>query len=162
MILLKKSDVIQLVAVVKSLLKSQMIKNVKNTVTKILTLLTELFSMSPNTPNKNSLDFLSDYYFNTKSPVAFTSPLALYREAKKGFLPLLFVKLKLGYNPKRPTPFINQFVIIFRETESLVPGLMIIGKQIWWTSVLWHFSTKDTNFIDLHWSILKICLGRTD
>ena len=75
MISLKKSDVIQLVAVVKSLLKSQMMKNGKNTVTKILRLLTELFSMSPNTPNKDSLDFLLDYYFNTKSPVAFTSPL---------------------------------------------------------------------------------------
>ena len=61
MISLKKSDVIQLVAVVGSLLKSQMIKNVKNTVAKILTLLTELFSMSPNTSNKNSSDFLSDY-----------------------------------------------------------------------------------------------------
>ena len=80
----EKADVIQLVAMVKPLLKiivnlkSQTIKNVKNTVAKILTLLTELFSMSPNTPNKNSLDFLSNYYFNTKSPVAFTSPLALY------------------------------------------------------------------------------------
>ena len=82
--IIKKSGVIQPVAVVKSLLKiianlkSQTIKNVKNTVVQILTLLTELFSMSPNTPNKNSLNFLSDYYFDTKSPVAFTSPLVLY------------------------------------------------------------------------------------
>ena len=59
MISLKKSDVIQLVVVVKSLLKSQMRKNV---VPKILTLLAEPFTMSPNAPNKNSLDFLSDYY----------------------------------------------------------------------------------------------------
>ena len=29
--------------------------------------------MSHNAPNKNSLGFLSDYYFNTKSPLAFTS-----------------------------------------------------------------------------------------
>ena len=84
MISLKKFGVIQPVAVVKSLLKiianlkSETIKNVKNTLAKILTLLTELFSMSSNTPNKNSLNFLSDYYFNTKSQVAFTSPLALY------------------------------------------------------------------------------------
>ena len=35
-------------------------------------------TMSPTAPKKNSLDFLSDYYFDTKSPVAFTSPLALY------------------------------------------------------------------------------------
>ena len=39
--------------------------------------------MSSTVPKKNSLHFLSDYYFDTKSPVAFTSPLALYREAKK-------------------------------------------------------------------------------
>ena len=84
MISLKKSDVIQLVAVVKSLLKSRTIKNVKNIVAKILTLLTEPFTMSPNAPNKNSLDFLSDYYFNTKSP------LALYREAKKRYPSLTF------------------------------------------------------------------------
>ena len=49
MISLKKCDVIRLVAVVKSLLKitanfkSQMIKNIKNTVAKILILLSELF-----------------------------------------------------------------------------------------------------------------------
>ena len=41
--------------------------------------------MSHNAPNKNNLGFLSDYYFNTKSPVAFTSPLALYQEAKKRY-----------------------------------------------------------------------------
>ena len=58
MISLKKSGVIQPVAVVKSLLKiianlkNETIKNGKNTVAKILTLLTELFSMSPNTPNQ--------------------------------------------------------------------------------------------------------------
>ena len=100
MISLKKSGVIQPVVVVKSSLKiianlkSQMIKSVKNTVTKILTLLTELFSMSPNTPNKNSLNFLSDYYFDTKSPVAFTSLLALYQKAKKRYPSLTFSQVK--------------------------------------------------------------------
>ena len=39
--------------------------------------------MSSTVPKKDSLNFLADYYFDTKSPVAFTSPLALYREAKK-------------------------------------------------------------------------------
>ena len=76
--------------------------------------------MFPNMPNKNSFDFLSDYYFNTKIPVAFTScPLALYREAKKRYLSLTFRQVKLGYNPKTPTPFINQFGIIFRETRVI-------------------------------------------
>ena len=41
--------------------------------------------MSPTVPEKNSLDFLSDFYFDTKIPVAFTSPLALYREVRKRF-----------------------------------------------------------------------------
>ena len=80
---------------------------------------------------EDSLDFLSNYYFNTKSPVAFTSPLALYIEKPKSIIfPLLYIKLKLGYNPKTPIAFINQFGIIFRETELLLLGLMISGKQI--------------------------------
>ena len=91
---LKKYDVIQLVAVIKSLLKSQIIKNI---VPKILTLLIEPFTMSPNAPNKTSLDFLSDYYFNTKSPVEFTSPLALYREAKKRYPSLTFCQIKTSF-----------------------------------------------------------------
>ena len=102
--------------------------------------------MSSTVPKKDSLNFLPDYYFDTKSPVAFTSPLALYREAKKRYPSLTFRQLNLGYNPKTPTPFINQFGIIFRETESLLPGLMISGKQIWSTLVLWHVLTRDTNF----------------
>ena len=56
--------------------------------------------MSPNVPNKNSLDFLSDYYFNTKSPVAFTSPLALYREAKKRYPSLIFHQVKTWLQSK--------------------------------------------------------------
>ena len=39
--------------------------------------------MSSTVPKKDSLHFLSDYYFDIKSPVAFTGPLALYKEAKK-------------------------------------------------------------------------------
>ena len=34
--------------------------------------------MPSTVPKKESLDFLSDYYFDAKSPVAFTSPLALH------------------------------------------------------------------------------------
>ena len=77
---------------------------------------------------EDSLDFFSNYYFNTKSPVAFTSPLALYLDIKSVILPLLYIKLKLGYNQKTPTPFINQLRIIFQETELLLPGLMISGN----------------------------------
>ena len=79
-------------------LKSQMIQNIKNTVGKILTPLIQLFqyfsTMFPTVVNKDSSDFLSDYYFNTKSPVAFTSPLALYGEAKQCYLSLNFRQVK--------------------------------------------------------------------
>ena len=50
--------------------------------------------MSPTVPKKDSLNFLPDYYFDTKSPVAFTSPLALYRETKKGYPSLTFRQVK--------------------------------------------------------------------
>ena len=50
--------------------------------------------MSTNTPNKSSLNFLSDYYFDTKSPVAFTSPSPLYREAKKRYPSLTFSQVE--------------------------------------------------------------------
>ena len=51
--------------------------------------------MSPTAANKDySSDFLLHYYFNTKSPVAFTSPLALYREAKKRYPSLTFRQVK--------------------------------------------------------------------
>ena len=46
--------------------------------------------MSSTVPKKDSFNFLSDYYFDTKSPVAFTSPLALYREARKCYPSLTF------------------------------------------------------------------------
>ena len=130
----QKYDDVQLVAVVKSLfkitvsLKSHLIKKANNIAAKILTLLIKLCLLT--VPTKDSLNFLSDYYFDTKSPVAFTSPLAFYREAKNVIFPLLFIKLKLGYNPKISTPYINQFGIIFRKTESLLQRLMVSGKQI--------------------------------
>ena len=56
--------------------------------------------MSPNAPKKDSLDFLLDFYFNTKSPVAFTSPLALYREAKKRYPSLILRQVKTWLQSK--------------------------------------------------------------
>ena len=49
---------------------------------------------------EDSLDFLFYYYFNTKSPVAFTSPLALYREAKKHYPSLTFRQVKTWLRSK--------------------------------------------------------------
>ena len=49
---------------------------------------------------EDSLDFLSNYYSNTKSPVAFTSSLALYREAKKRYPSLTFRQIKTWLQSK--------------------------------------------------------------
>ena len=56
--------------------------------------------MSFTVPKKDSLNFLSDYYFDTKSPVAFTSPLALYREANKSYPSLTFRQVKTWLQSK--------------------------------------------------------------
>ena len=56
--------------------------------------------MSSTVPKKDSLNFLADYYFDTKSPVAFTSPLALYREAKKRYPSLTFQQVKTWIQSK--------------------------------------------------------------
>ena len=49
--------------------------------------------MSPTADKK-------DYYFNIKSPVAFTSPLALYLEAKKRHPSLTFRQVKTWLQSK--------------------------------------------------------------
>ena len=56
--------------------------------------------MTSTVPKKDSLHFLSDYYFDTKSPVAFTSPLALYREANKHYPSLTFRQVKTWLQSK--------------------------------------------------------------
>ena len=56
--------------------------------------------MFSTVPKKDSLHFLPDYYFDTKSPVAFTSPLALYREAKKHYPSLTFRQAKTWLQSK--------------------------------------------------------------
>ena len=54
--------------------------------------------MPSTVPKKESLHFFSDYYFDTKSP--FTSPLALYREAKKRYPSLTFRQVKTWLQSK--------------------------------------------------------------
>ena len=56
--------------------------------------------MSSSVHKKDSLNFLSGYYFDTKSPVAFTSQLALYREAKKRYPSLTFRQVKTWLQSK--------------------------------------------------------------
>ena len=56
--------------------------------------------MSPTAANKDSSDFLSDYYFDTKSPVVFTSLLVLYREDRKHHPSLTFHQVKIWLQSK--------------------------------------------------------------
>ena len=56
--------------------------------------------MFPTVPKKDSLDFLSDYYFDTNSPVECASPLALYREAKKRYPFITFRQVKTWLQSK--------------------------------------------------------------
>ena len=58
--------------------------------------------MSPTAANKDSLDFLSDfyYYFDTKNPVAFSNPLALYREGRKRYPSLTVHQVKTWLQSK--------------------------------------------------------------
>ena len=51
-------------------------------------------------PKKDSLHFLSDYYFDTTNPVVFTSPLAFYREAKKHYPSMTFRQVKTWLQSK--------------------------------------------------------------
>ena len=56
--------------------------------------------MCSTVPKKDSSNFLSDYYFDTKSLVAFTSSLALYREAKKRYPSHTFRQVKTWLQSK--------------------------------------------------------------
>ena len=124
-----------------------------------LTLLTELFSMSPSTPNKNLLDFLSNYYFNTKSPVAFTSPLALYREAKERYPSLTFrqvrtwLQFKDSYTLHKPVRynFQRNRVIVTRIDDQWQADLVDVSS-------LARFN-KGYEFVLT--CIFEICLGCT-
>ena len=79
--------------------------------------------MSPNTPNKISLNFLSDYYFDTKSPVAFTSPLALYREAKKRYPSLTFSQVKTWLQSKDTYTLHKPVRYNFPRNRVIVTGI---------------------------------------
>ena len=125
---LKKYDVVQLVAEVKSFLKmtaslkSQLIKKVKYIVGKILAVLIEHF-YSPTVPEKDSSDFLSDYYFNAQSPVAFTSPLALYKDINKRYLSLTFRQVKTWLQSKDTYTLHKPVRYNFPRNRAVVTGI---------------------------------------
>ena len=79
--------------------------------------------MSPTAANKDSLDFLSDYYFDTKSPVAFTNRLALYREAKKRYPSLTLRQVKTWLQSKDTYTLHKPVHYNFPRNRVIVPGI---------------------------------------
>ena len=146
-------------------LKSQIIQNVKNTAGEILTLLTKLFQ---NVSHKRFFKFPFRLLFQYKSPVTCTTPLALYRETKKRSPYLTFRQVKPWsrskdaytlHKPVRYNFLRNKVIVTGIDAESLLPGLMISGKQIWWTSAHSRVLTRDTNFYWLTLTYFRNLLG---
>ena len=79
--------------------------------------------MSFTVPKKESLNFLSDYYFDTKSPVAFTSPLALYREARKRYPSLTFRQVKTSLQSKDTYTLHKPVRYNFLRNRVIVTGI---------------------------------------
>ena len=69
------------------------------------------------------LNFLSDYYFDTKSPLAFTSPLALYREAKKLHPSLTFRQVKTWLQSKDAYTLHKPVQYNFPRNRVIVTGI---------------------------------------
>ena len=92
--------------------------------------------MSSTVPKKDSVNFLSDYYFDTKSPVAFTSPLALYREAKKRYPSLTFRQVQTWLQSKDTYTLHKPVRYNFPRNRVIVTG---IDDQ--WQADLVHISS---------------------
>ena len=78
--------------------------------------------MSPAAANKDYLDFLSDYFFDTKSPLAFTIPLALYREARKCYPSLTFRQVKTWLQSKNTYTLHKPVRYNFPRNRIIVTG----------------------------------------
>ena len=76
--------------------------------------------MSSTVPKKDSLNFL---YFDTKSPVAFTSPLALYREAKKRYPSITFQQVKTWLQSKDTYTLHKPVRYNFPRNRVIVTGI---------------------------------------
>ena len=76
--------------------------------------------MSSTVPKKDSLNFLC---FDTKSPVAFTSPLALYREAKKRYPSLTFQQVKTWLQSKDTYTLHKPVRYNFPRNRVIVTGI---------------------------------------
>ena len=80
--------------------------------------------MSSTVPKKDSSNFLSDYfYFHTKSPVAFASPLSLYQEGKKCYPSLTFHQLKTWLQSKDTYTLHKPVWYNFPRNSVIVTGI---------------------------------------
>ena len=139
---LKKYDVIQLVAVVKSLfkitvsLKSQIIKNIKNTVAKILTLLTEIFylSLSPTAPRFFRFPFRLLFQHQESSGIY--QSISILSRSQKRYPSLTFRQVKTWlqskntYNLHKPVRynFPRNRVIVTRTDDQWQADLVDISS----------------------------------
>ena len=95
---------------------------------------------------EDSLDIFSNYYFNTKSPVAFTSPLALYREAKKRYPSLTFRQVKIWLQSKDTYTLHKPVRYNFPRNRVIVTGIDDQWQADLVDIALWFVLTRDTNF----------------
>ena len=79
--------------------------------------------MTPTVLKKDSLNFLSDYYFDGKSPVVFTSLLALYREAKKRYPSFTFHQVKTWLQSKDTYTLHKPVWYNFPRNRVIVTGI---------------------------------------
>ena len=79
--------------------------------------------MAPTAANKDSLNFVSDYYFDTKSPLASTSPLALYQESRKCYPSLTFCQVKTWLQCKDTYILYKPVRYNFSRNRVIVAGI---------------------------------------
>ena len=111
--------------------------------------------MLPTAPKKDSLDFLSDYYFNTKSPLP-----VHYREAKKRYPSLTFLQVKTWLQSKDTYTLLKPVRYNFPRNRIIVTG---IDNQ--WQADLVDISSfarfnKGTHFYSPALMYFRNCLDR--
>ena len=79
--------------------------------------------MPPTAANKDPLDFLSDCYFDTKSPVVFTILSASYREAKKCYPSPNFHQVKTWLQSKDTHTLHKPVRYNFPRNRVIVTGI---------------------------------------
>ena len=79
--------------------------------------------MFPTAAKEDSVDFVSDYYFDTNSAVAFSSPLVLYREAIKRYASLTFRQVETWLQSKDTYTLHKPVRYNFPRNRVIVTGI---------------------------------------